>query len=219
MSEGTSLTERVRALALVSAMFVAVGAMACGPKNLAGPVRPGQALVVLLPDADSGLTGRASLTNESGAVELKATRDSALARSNRRPGPVKTLSDVEVLRIFGGALAALPQPLRHFTLFFRFDSDELTDESRAQLAEVVSAVQGRIAPEVAIAGHTDTVGTPTANYQLGMRRSTAVRNLLVAAGLDPTLVELRSHGEADPLIRTPNDTAEPRNRRVDISVR
>lgn len=140
-------------------------------------------------------------------------------RTNRRPDAVCPLSEGDVARVFGPALAALPPPLAHFTLFFRFDSDELADQSRAELRDVVRTVNARSSPEVAIIGHTDTAGTPAANFQLGLRRSTAVRNLLVAAGLNPSLVEATTHGEADPLVRTSDETAEPRNRRVDVSIR
>ncbi len=210
---------RPQPIALVLSGLVTAGAMACVPKHTSSPMRSGQSMVVLLSDADTGLTGHASVTNGSGSVDLAADRDATVATARRRPGAVITLDEADVTRIFGGALSALPPPLGHFTLFFRFDSDELTDESRALLRDVVNAVRDRAAPDVAIVGHTDTVGTPPANFQLGLKRSTAVRNLLVAAGLAPSLVEVTSHGEADLLVRTPDETAEPRNRRVEISVR
>jgi outer membrane protein OmpA-like peptidoglycan-associated protein len=46
-----------------------------------------------------------------------------------------------------------------------------------------------------------------------------VRNLLVEAGLAASAIEVTSHGEADLLVQTANDTPEPRNRRVEIAVR
>jgi outer membrane protein OmpA-like peptidoglycan-associated protein len=70
-----------------------------------------------------------------------------------------------------------------------------------------------------VIGHTDTMGTQTANYTLGLKRAMMVRNLLVAAGLDSSTIDVTSVGELDPLIKTPDETPEPRNRRVDISVR
>jgi outer membrane protein OmpA-like peptidoglycan-associated protein len=191
----------------------------CGPKHVAGPTRPGEALVALLPDSDTGLTGRAIVSNESGAANLAAPRDAILATSSRRPGPVKTLSATDVDRLFGDALAALPPAPRHFTLFFRFESDELTDESRALVPEILRAVKDRSDPEVAIVGHTDTMGTPPANVELGLKRATMVRALLVDAGLAVSTIEVMSHGEGDLLVRTPDDTPEPRNRRVEISVK
>ena len=214
--------------ALLPIVLCAVWAVACGPKHPSNPTRPretggaggaGSSLVVLLPDADTGLTGRANVTNPFGSVDLVAKYDTTSATRNRRLAPVSTLSEADVKRIFGDALSALPPPLQHFTLFFRFESDELTDESRGLLPEVVKVVRERAAPDVAIVGHTDTAGSSSANVQLGLKRSTAVRTLLVAAGLDPSLIEVTSHGEADLLIQTADETAEPRNRRVEISVR
>jgi outer membrane protein OmpA-like peptidoglycan-associated protein len=205
---------------LLGALAAALMAAGCASvRSSSARGGSGRALVVLLPDADTGVAGRARATNPSGSVDLDAAGDSVLVIANRQPGLVTTMSDREVDRVFGRALAAMPPPLRHFTLYFKFDSNELTDESRAQLPEVVREVRGRTAPDVAIIGHTDSVGTPSANFQLALRRSVAVSGLLIASGLDPALVETRSHGEADPLIRTPNETAEPRNRRVEITVR
>jgi outer membrane protein OmpA-like peptidoglycan-associated protein len=52
-----------------------------------------------------------------------------------------------------------------------------------------------------------------------MKRAGTVRAILVEAGLDPATIEVRSHGEGDLLIQTPDNTREPRNRRVEIAVR
>ncbi|PYR92672.1 MAG: hypothetical protein DMF84_12075 [Acidobacteria bacterium] len=194
-------------------------AAGCGPKHVAGTTRPGQAMVALLPDSETGLTGRAVVSNEGGSADLAAPRDATLATSRRRPGAVKTLSAADVERFFGDALSALPPAPRHFTLFFRFESDELTDESRALVPEILRAVKDRSDPEVAIVGHTDTMGTPPANVELGLKRAMMVRALLVEAGLAASTIEVTSHGEGDLLIRTPDEIPEPRNRRVEISVK
>ena len=129
------------------------------------------------------------------------------------------MSEEEVQRVFGDTLSALPPAAVHFTLYFKFESDELTDESRALLPEILKTVKGRAIPEVLVVGHTDTMGTPKANIDLGLTRANTVRSALVQVGLDSSLVEVRSHGESDPLVKTPDETAEPRNRRVEISVR
>jgi outer membrane protein OmpA-like peptidoglycan-associated protein len=67
-------------------------------------------------------------------------------------------------------------------------------------------------------GHTDTTGSATSNDELGRKRALIVRNLLVAAGLDASAVEATSHGESDPLVKTADDTYEPRNRRVEVDI-
>jgi outer membrane protein OmpA-like peptidoglycan-associated protein len=46
-----------------------------------------------------------------------------------------------------------------------------------------------------------------------------VAEFLVSRGVDPIILEITSHGEGNPLIKTPDGTAEPKNRRVEIVVR
>lgn len=209
-------------LAAVLVAIAAAGAVACGPKRLAEPAPPtppaGQALIVLLPDED-GTTGRATVSNAAGAVDLAAPRDASHVTGNRPPGAVTTMSEADVTRLFGNALSALPPAPRTFTLYFRFESDELTAESRALVPEILSAVKEHSAPEVVVVGHTDTMGSPAANFALGLKRAASVGSLLVTAGLDRSTVEATSLGESYLLVRTPDETPEPRNRRVEIAVK
>jgi outer membrane protein OmpA-like peptidoglycan-associated protein len=199
----------------VVAVFLAT---ACGPKRIELPVRPGQSLTVLLPDADTGSAGDAEVSNKFGGVELEEERDAALATSNSKPVLGK-LTEEEVQRIFGEALSALPPPPRNFTLFFRFESDALTDQSQALIPEILKVVRAHAVQDVVVIGHTDTMGTQPANYQLGLKRAMMIRNLLVEAGLDGSTIDATSVGELDQLVKTPDETPEPRNRRVEIAVR
>lgn len=210
---------RVRPLAIVTPLLSTL-TLACGPQRVVNePATPAQTLVVLLPDSETGATGRVRVSNRSGWADLAVSRASTVTIPDRRPASVKTLSEAEVQRLFGEALAALPSPPRHFVLYFRFESDELTDDSRALLPHVVAAVRKLSVPEVAVVGHTDTMGTRKANLELGLKRATMVRSLLVNAGVAAATIEVTSHGEGNLLVRTAGETPEPRNRRVEISVR
>ena len=200
------------------AIAVIAIATACGPKHISGPVPPGQDLVVLLQDSDTRTTGAAGVSNPLGSVDLAAERDAALVAGNRAPVLTK-VSPEDVQRMFGDALSALPPAPQRFTLFFRFESDELTDQSQALIPEILKAVQAHVVQDVVVIGHTDTMGTQQANYGLGLKRALMIRNLLVTAGLDGSTIEATSVGELDPLVKTPDETPEPRNRRVDIAVR
>lgn len=203
------MSRQCPALLLVSAVALAVSA--CASK--------GRALVVLLPDPEETTVGRASVENTSGAVDLASARDATRVRTNKRPSAVTTMSDAEVQEIFGAALAALPPPPRRFVLNFRFESDALTDQSRKLLPEILRIVRDHPSASVVVIGHTDTTGSDQANFALGLKRASTVRDLLIAAGLDAAQIEVSSLGETDPLVRTPDGTAEPRNRRVDLSIR
>jgi len=214
-----------RLAALLIAMTAAGGVSACGPKQVRTPaLDPKTAtLVMLLPDAETGTTGRATVSSKSSAnpssVELAAARESTLVGINQPPTTVKMLSEDEVKAQYGSLLSALPPPPQHFVLFFRFESDELTAESRALVPNILKAVKERPVPEVVVTGHTDTTGTPASNFELGMKRATMVRALLGEAGLDVASIEVTSHGEAVLLVKTPDGTYEPRNRRVEITIR
>jgi outer membrane protein OmpA-like peptidoglycan-associated protein len=204
----------------IAAVLVAALEVACaGKPHLPAPPETARTLVVLLPDPDTGVTGRAFLSNRSGSTDLNAARESSTATPSSTPTAVRTMSEEEVQQVFGDALSALPPAPVHFTLYFKFESDELTDESRALLPQILTTVKDRAFPEVLVVGHTDTMGTPRANIDLGLIRANSVRTMLVQVGLDPATVEARSHGESDLLVKTPDETPEPRNRRVEISVR
>lgn len=191
----------------------------CGPKKVLTSVPSGQSVVVLLPDPGDGNVGRAVVSNGVGATELSAARESTTVNPNQAPAPVVVMNEADVTRLFGDVLATLPAAPQRFLLYFRFESEELTEESRALLPQILQAVKNRPFPDVAVVGHTDTTGTNAGNYELGLRRANAIRSRLVEAGIDAALIEVSSHGESDLLVKTADGVAEPRNRRVEITVR
>lgn len=205
-----------RVLVLVA---VAAGLQpACGPVRSNTPQRKGESTVVLLPESD-GSVGRATVSNSSGSVELSTARASTTVARGTAPAPPKEMSEADVTRLFGAALAVQPPAPAHFTLYFEFDSDELTAESRQLVGEVQNAVKKYPAPQVTVIGHTDTRGAATANIGLGLRRANVVRMRLIEAGLDGSAINVTSHGEATLLVPTADDVSEPKNRRVEITVR
>jgi outer membrane protein OmpA-like peptidoglycan-associated protein len=211
-----------RSSALLTTVAVLLSA-ACGPKRVVvqPPARPTTppTTIVLLPDPESGVTGRIRVTDEFGSMDISTPRAATRVTANAAPGPVTTMSDADVKALFGPALAALPPASRHFTLHFRFESDALTAESTALVPEILETVKGLAVPEVIVVGHTDTMGDASANLALGRKRANTVSDILVKAGLAPTTIEVTSHGEGDLLVKTADNTAEPRNRRVEITVR
>jgi outer membrane protein OmpA-like peptidoglycan-associated protein len=175
-------------------------------------------LFVLLPDPDDNSVGRVTVSNAGGAVDLSGAWQTTRAGVNRAPTPAATMDRGDVERMFRDVLAALPPPPQHFTLYFQFGTDDLTNESHALTPQILQVVKARPHPDVIVVGHTDTTGSAASNEELGLKRATIVRNLLVAAGLDASAVEIASHGEGDLLIPTPDETYEPRNRRVEIDI-
>lgn len=120
---------------------------------------------------------------------------------------------------FGTAIAALPKPPLSATLYFVSGKEELTAASKADAEKFASEFQDRKAPEVWIIGHTDTVGTHAYNEALAMRRAEKVRQMLIKLGVPPENIVAKGMGKREPRVPTPDNTDEPRNRRVEISVR
>jgi outer membrane protein OmpA-like peptidoglycan-associated protein len=210
---------RSRTIALLMAVSAAGLLWACGPKRVRTPQRSGPDLIVLLPDAEGDTVGRVSVSNTLGTADLATARDSTQVADKRAPAKVTEMSEADVRRLFGDVLSALPPPPQYFTLFFRFESDELTDESRALVPDILKAVKDRPVPEVAVIGHTDRTGTPASNFELGLKRANMVRSMLINVGLAPSFIEVASHGEADPLVPTADEVYAARNRRVEITIR
>lgn len=200
------------------AILVATGLVSACAARSGGRERPGQVLVVLLPDNADGDVGRIVVSNPSGSADLVTAYSSTRMTMTEAP-VIRTLRESDVKQRFGDVLATLPPPPRHFTLPFRFDSEELTDEGKRLVQEVLQAVKSFPVPDVVVVGHTDTTGTQQSNAELGLRRANAVRTLLVDAGLTLSTIDVRSHGEAELLVPTADGVFEPRNRRVEITVR
>jgi peptidoglycan-associated lipoprotein len=199
--------------------------VACAKRPVAQPSSPAD-LIVVLPEAPSTGSGQAddsavgpvSVSNTQGAVDLRGAWQSTQVSAKGAPTPATTLEKADVERMFRDVLAGLPPPPQHFTLYFQFGSDELTSESRALTSQILQIVKTRPYPDVIVVGHTDTTGAARNNDELGRKRALIVRNLLVAAGLEASFVEVTSHGERDLLIKTPDETYEARNRRVEVDI-
>lgn len=215
---------RVAALtAALAAVFALQGAcrrrQASAPPLPPPPPKP-KVLVVLLPE-EGGKVGAIVVRNSGGSAELKQAY--AALRMDEDPAvpppaPV-VMSKEDVDRTFGAVLAAIPLPERRFVLYFEEATVQLAPESAGQLPEIVHAIEERHSTDVSVTGHTDTTGSRESNYRLGLQRAERVSALLESRGVNRSIISVESHGEMDLLVKTPPNTREPRNRRVEVIVR
>jgi outer membrane protein OmpA-like peptidoglycan-associated protein len=129
------------------------------------------------------------------------------------------LTAEQVRQAFGPTLAALPPKPATFTLYFPEGRDELTPESRAELERVIRELRSRPLPEIVVIGHTDTVGGAEYNDRLSHARAERAKELLVGMGLKGLRIDVAGRGKRELLVPTEDNVPEPRNRRVEISVR
>jgi peptidoglycan-associated lipoprotein len=183
---------------------------------LVGCATPPASYVVLL-NNDDGTVGKVQVTGNKGATTLEKARDGAFFSA--KPGTTFVATDEQIKKDFGPALAARPTKPITFLLQFQAGGAKLTPESELELAKVVEEIGKRDVPDVSIIGHTDTEGDAEQNEKLGLERAKLVSTLLISPKLDPAKVTVESHGEKNLLVPTPDNTPEPRNRRVEITVR
>lgn len=172
--------------------------------------------VVLLPSAD----GRAS------AVVVRDTRgeiilDKPYAAAKRSMDANKAYqsSPEEVRERFAQALAAQPPRPSSYVLYFEAGGNVLTPESQAALATIRKEIAERPASEVMVIGHTDRVGSVDGNDRLSKTRAEGLRDQLIESGVAAEKLAAVGRGERDPLVPTDDEVGEPKNRRVEISVR
>jgi len=182
---------------------------------LAGCAR--QALFVVLPNAEGGGTG--AITVDDG--KTVTTLDQPYATAESRAGssaPVEE-SRAEISAIFGSAIAAQPILPHHFRLYFILGSEELTPESKIAYLAVFDDTKQRTVYQIEVIGFTDTLGDLPYNQALSLARAAAIRETLVRDGLDRQAISIAGRGKRDLLVPTADQTSEPRNRRVEITVR
>jgi outer membrane protein OmpA-like peptidoglycan-associated protein len=125
----------------------------------------------------------------------------------------------EVRQSFASTLQSLPPRPATFLLYFVIGTDELTEESKAELPKVLAALRDRPVPDVLVVGHTDTVGDMLGNDRLSAQRAERMKGHLVEIGIPAERIRVAGRGERELLLRTADNVDEPRNRRVEIIVR
>jgi len=177
-------------------------------------------LIVVLPGSDGHIGG---VVVETGGSKVVLDKAYAGARPGSGASEPVEVGAYEVERVFAKALSARPIPPKSYTLYFESGGDEIVPESRTALETMLAEMSERKAVEVVITGHTDTIGPSGDNDRLSLDRARAIqtqlKDTLAAKGVQSDSVIAVGRGERELLVITPDQTAEPRNRRVEITVR
>jgi len=117
------------------------------------------------------------------------------------------------------APAATLSPAVNLTVNFANGSADLAPDAVRTLDELGRALASKdlASYRFRIEGHTDTVGSRDYNRALSERRAEAVVDYVAKKyGVDPTRLQAVGMGEDGLLVATPQQTPEPRNRRVQV---
>ena len=103
-------------------------------------------------------------------------------------------------------------------VYFDYDRSELTENAKRLLAQVAEILVNENRFVVVIEGHTDARGTEDYNISLGARRSMAVREFLIAYGVEGRRLVPVSFGKERPKVLGADEAAYSKNRRAHFRV-
>jgi peptidoglycan-associated lipoprotein len=104
------------------------------------------------------------------------------------------------------------------TVYFAFDSVDLSDDARATIQANADWLQANPRFGVVVEGHCDERGTIEYNIALGDRRARTVRDYLTSLGVDAGRVRVVSYGEERPQDAGHDESAWARNRRAEFVI-
>src|SRR5690606_23846574 len=97
-------------------------------------------------------------------------------------------------------------------------SADLTPGSAAQVAALVAILRAWPNTRVKIGAYTDSVGSRGANERLSRDRARALRDAMVARGVERDRIEAEGYGEQFPVANNGTEEGRARNRRVALRV-
>jgi OmpA-OmpF porin, OOP family len=188
----------LRLLAVVALFGVGAALSSPGDAQTANP--NADSIVKALTPTGAGVSGPSR--------GIRMTNPSAASPGSASPGNTSTANASS-----GNA------PSVNLTVQFAKGSADLTAAAMQTLNELGKALNepALAAYRFRIEGHTDTVGSADYNKQLSDRRAAAVVDYLATTfKVDRNRMEPVGMGEQGLLVPTPDQTGEPRNRRVAV---
>jgi outer membrane protein OmpA-like peptidoglycan-associated protein len=104
------------------------------------------------------------------------------------------------------------------TFKFDFDKADLKPKSREILSRIAGILLASKGYGLSVFGYTDDIGSAEYNKKLSVRRADAVRDYLVEAGIDPSIINASGYGKTNPLVKGATEAARAQNRRVEIAL-
>jgi len=174
--------------------------------------------VILMPD-ENGKVGAITIkTNSEFRLIDKAYNSVTTAGSGSQLAQTEAMTEANVNTRYANVIGAQPTKAVSFILYFLVGSTELTNESLAIIPKVIAKINERSPTEINVIGHTDTTGIDENNVQLSLKRANAMGKLLKENMANHNPISIKWFGWHDPLIATPPNVNEAKNRRVEIII-
>jgi outer membrane protein OmpA-like peptidoglycan-associated protein len=114
--------------------------------------------------------------------------------------------------------ASMPESL---TIYFKFDDYKLKADPQYdnRIAEFKSWLDKYPTHKLSVVGHTDLVGTPEYNAELGLKRAQAVAKYLEEKGINPGRMDIGTAGAGQPAAGYITEEGRAKNRRTEITIK
>ncbi len=99
------------------------------------------------------------------------------------------------------------------TVHFPYDSSDISGTAKEEIAHNIKILNSNAALKVQIEGHCDDRGGIQYNLALGERRAAALKNALVASGINKSRLTTISFGKEKPVVQGSSEEAWAQNRR------
>ncbi|MBA3069437.1 MAG: alpha/beta hydrolase [Hyphomonas sp.] len=151
------------------------------------------------PETETETPGRAAPAPEPELESMPAPVQSAPPPPPPPPPPMVSLAPATIV-------------------FWVEDRDAFVSEAQYR-ERLVPALGAGPLQEIVIHAHTDSVGDAGENRVISRRWAVAVRDWLVMDGVDPAIITAEGFGEDRPAVATPDETREPLNQRIEVTIR
>ncbi len=109
------------------------------------------------------------------------------------------------------------QDLKKSIIRFNSASKALSVETEQKLNHIAEFVNNDTGIyKIKIEGHTDSVGSFTANRRLSYERAWFIKDYLVDQGVSPDLIKIKGLGDRKPLAKNKTAKGRAKNRRVEV---
>ncbi|MGI9076203.1 MAG: peptidoglycan-associated lipoprotein Pal [Gemmatimonadaceae bacterium] len=190
---------RARAILALATALLAVQAGACRKKEPPAPPAP-------------------EINQDSVAAAERARADSMTRADSRRDSIAR--AQAVSAESAGREAARLAEVRSTLTapVYFDYDSDGLSDETRTVLDAKIPVLNANPSVQLRISGHADERGSDEHNLALGQRRAAAAKRYLTQRGVADSRIEIISFGEERPAMEGSDESAWSQNRRDEFEI-
>ncbi|MBA1433187.1 MAG: OmpA family protein [Epsilonproteobacteria bacterium] len=156
------------------------------------------------------------VSNDAGSVTIDSFDEVTLISSKKSaPTQPKKVSKKKLEKVFNDIVSALVV-YQHYV--FYFDATNLLENSKKELSNMLIKIAKVKEPIIKIIGHTDTRGSSSYNYQLGLTRANEIKKFILQSKIQALKIDAMSYGENNLVVKTADNVDEKRNRRVEVFI-